>query len=106
LALNELRDRVRDLYRRAGRRVPPVIRLPTPLFSAVVGAVGVLMPAEARRALKTLPVFLDYLATDQSFANRRTQALLSSAGLPVSLPEQYLDTVLSHYLRIVGSNTA
>lgn len=106
LPLNPLRERVREVFSRAGRRLPPVIRLPTPVFSALLGAVGVLMPRETRRALKTLPVFLDYLATEQTFANRRTQELLSGVGLAVPLPEEYLDTVLGYYLGSADSRAA
>jgi len=106
LPLNPLRERVREVFSRAGRRLPPVIRLPTPVFSALLGAVGVLMPKETRRALKTLPVFLDYLATEQTFANRRTQELLSGVGLAVPLPEEYLDTVLGYYLGRADSRAA
>ena len=56
------------------------------------------MPNEARRGIKTLPVFLDYLATEQSFANARTQGLLSTVGLAVPVPSNYLGKVLDYYL--------
>lgn len=101
LPLNPLRERVRQNFARAGRRLPPVIKLPTGLFSAILTGVGVLMPAEARRAIKTLPVFLDYLATEQTFANDRTQELLSGVGLGLPAPDQYLDKVLGYYLENV-----
>ena len=58
-----------------------------------------LMPADARRAIKTLPVFLDYLATEQTFDNRSTQALLATTGLDVPAPATYLDKVLGYYLQ-------
>lgn len=98
LPLNPLRDRVRQAFSLAGRRLPPVIDLPTGVFRAILTGASLLMPAEARRAVKTLPVFLDYLATDQTFANRETQQLLVEVGLPVPAPEQYLDRVLHYYL--------
>jgi nucleoside-diphosphate-sugar epimerase len=94
LPLKPLRERVRTAFAQAGRRLPPVIGLPTPVFSAILAAASLLMSAEDRRAVRTLPVFLDYLATEQSFANHRTQALLS--GVPA--PERYLDQVLAYYL--------
>ncbi len=102
LALNPLRERVREDFARAGRRLPPVIRLPTSVFSALLSGVSVLMPAEAKRAVRTLPVFLDYLATEQTFANHRTQELLSAAGLSLPAPEDYLDRVLSYYLTLAA----
>lgn len=106
LALNPLRERVRKDFARAGRRLPPVIRLPTRVFSALLSGVSMLMPAEARRAVKTLPVFLDYLATDQTFANHRTQELLAAAGLSVPAPEHYLERVLGYYLTHAGGKAA
>lgn len=62
LPLSPLRDRVRQAFSRAGRRLPPVIDLPTGVFRALLTGASLLMPAEARRAVRTLPVFLDYLA--------------------------------------------
>jgi thioester reductase-like protein len=98
LPLEPLRENVRRAFRSAGRRLPPVINLPTGVFRALLNGVSVFMPAETRRAIKTLPVFLDYLATEQTFANSRTQALLSAAGLGLPAPSTYLDKVLNYYL--------
>ena len=98
LPLAPLRDHVRRVFRDAGHRLPPIINLPTELFKILLAAVSFFMPSEARRAIKTLPVFLDYLATEQTFANRQTQALITAAGLAVPPPNSYLDKVLGYYL--------
>lgn len=98
LALEPLRESVRRAFTLAGRRVPRLVNLPTGVFSKLLSAASLLMPADARRAVKTLPVFLDYLATEQTFANHRTQELLAAAGIAVPLPEQYLQQVLGYYL--------
>lgn len=98
LPLAPLRSQVRSAFGAAGRHLPPVINLPTGVFRALLSGVSVFMPAETRRAVKTLPVFLDYLATEQSFANHRSQALLAGAGLAVPMPSSYLDKVLGYYL--------
>ena len=98
LALGPLREVVRRAFAAAGQRLPPVINLPTGVFRALLGGVSLFMPGETRRAIKTLPVFLDYLATEQTFANARTQALLSTVGLAVPTPSSYLDSVLNFYL--------
>ena len=103
LPLYRLRDQVRQAFSRAGRRLPPLIDLPTGVFRAILTGVTVLMSVEARRAVRTLPVFLDYLATDQTFANRDTQQLLADGGWPVPAPEQYLDRVLHYYLESAKS---
>lgn len=102
LPLKPLRDSVRRTFRASGRRLPPVVTLPPSVFRSLLAGVGVFMPADARRAIKTLPIFLDYLATDQSFANRQTQALLANAGLGVPKPDTYLDKVLNYYLANSG----
>ncbi|MDS4013407.1 MAG: SDR family oxidoreductase [Candidatus Accumulibacter sp.] len=98
LLLAPLRERVRQTFASAGRRVPPLITLPASAFSALVRALAIFLPSDAKRAIRTLPVFLEYLATDQSFANRQTLALTSSAGLALPSPECYLDRVLGYYL--------
>lgn len=102
LPLKPLRDSVRRIFRAGGRRLPPIVTLSPSVFRSLLGGVGVFMPADARRAIKTLPIFLDYLATDQSFANHQTQALLASAGLGVPEPDSYLDKVLNYYLENGG----
>ena len=98
LALGPLREIVRRAFAAAGRRLPPVINLPTGVFRALLSGVSAFMPNEARRAIKTLPVFLDYLATEQTFANARTHGLLSTVGLAVPVPSSYLGKVLDYYL--------
>ena len=59
---------------------------------------GPLSPRKVRRALETLPIFLDYLAENETFLNRETTALLSAAGIELPCAEEYLDRVLDYYL--------
>jgi thioester reductase-like protein len=99
LPLDPLRESVRQSFAAAGRRLPPIISLPPGIFRAILAGVGVFMPSDVRRAIKTLPVFLDYLATEQSFGNSRSQALLATAGLAVPPPYSYLENVLRFYLQ-------
>jgi hypothetical protein len=101
LPLISLRNRVRRSFTAAGRRVPPLLSLRPGVFRAVLSGISVFMPGDVRRAIKTLPVFLDYLATEQSFANSRTQGLLAPAGLAVPSPNSYLEQVLDYYLQNV-----
>ena len=103
LPLAPLRDHVRATFARAGRRLPRETTLPPRVFTALLTAVGIFMPREVRRAIRTLPVFLDYLATEQSFSNEHSQALLATAGLAVPAPETYLDKVLAYYLANSGT---
>jgi len=99
LPLKPLRNDVRRVFRAGGRRLPPIISLPTGVFRKLLTGTSWLMPADARRAVKTLPVFLDYLATEQTFDNRSTQALLATTGLDLPAPATYLDKILGYYLQ-------
>ena len=99
LLLAPLQEEVRRSFAAGGLRLPTLIHLPTGLFTAILSAASVFMPSDVRRAVKTLPVFLDYLATEQTFANHRTQALLAPAGFPLPPPANYLDKVLAYYLK-------
>jgi thioester reductase-like protein len=101
LPLAPLRDRVRLSFAASGRRLPPIITLPPGAFRALLAAASLFMPDESRRAVKTLPVFLDYLATEQSFSNSSSKTLLASAGIAVPAPDSYLDKILAYYLKNV-----
>jgi nucleoside-diphosphate-sugar epimerase len=98
LPLGLLRKQVRQSFAAAGRHLPPVITLPPAAFRAILSGIGLLMPKDVRRAIKTLPVFLEYLATEQSFANGSTGTVLATAGLAVPPPRCYLDKVIGYYL--------
>ncbi len=96
--LGELRVQVRARFAAAGRSTPGPVTVPTWVLRSVLPAVGMLTPRRVRRALATLPVFLDYLAEPQAFANTDTRRLLDGAvALPA--PGAYLDRVLEYYLR-------
>lgn len=95
---------VRTEFSAAGQWLPPQITLSPRLFMRIVGAVGLFAGAKARRAIGTLPVFLDYLGTRQSFANAETQALFAPVGLQVPPAMSYLSTVLRRYLQRADSS--
>ena len=93
-----LQDEVRRLFAVHGRRVPPRLSLPAGLFTGALGLASRFMDEKTRRAVGTLPIFLEYLASAQRFENARTQALLARAGIAVPDWENYLGTVLGAYL--------
>jgi thioester reductase-like protein len=98
LPLDELRGFIRKKFSASGVSIPPAISMPPGVFRAVLRVVSLFMPSEVRRAIKTLPVFLDYLATEQTFANAETRGLLEEVGLAIPSPDQYLSKVLDYYL--------
>lgn len=107
LPLPALRDRVRERMRQQGRRLPPVLTLPAGTFRRALGVAARFLDERSRRAVATLPVFLDYLASNQRFENARTRALLE-ADDPGSAPplwQTYLDRVLDGYLASRGGGT-
>lgn len=99
LRVDALQRVVRAEFSAAGQWLPPRITLSPRNFMQIVGALGLFAGAKARRAIGTLPVFLDYLGTRQSFANAETQALLAPVGLQVPPVTSYLSTVLRRYLQ-------
>lgn len=100
LTLEELQSRVRASFVAAGIHVPKRIAIPPGILRAALPIVRMLVPAPQRRALSTLPIFLDYLAGTQGFANIETRGLLGEAGIRLPPVESYLGTVLDRYLLI------
>lgn len=97
IPLAQLQVLVRHAARERGLRLPPVRRLPARLFRAVTHGLGLIATQKLRRPLRTLPIFLDYLESAQSFANHATRATLQAAGIGIPVPQAYLPRVLSRY---------
>jgi thioester reductase-like protein len=81
LTIARLREMVRIAFVGHGRVLPRPVTVPSWLFRAAIPAVGAVAPERDRRALSTLPIFLDYMAEAQSFGNPQTVARLSPAGI-------------------------
>ncbi|HEY3196412.1 MAG TPA: SDR family oxidoreductase [Nitrospirales bacterium] len=98
LPLLNLRDRIGRKFRAAGFAVPPPVIIPAGIFRAAVPILRVIMPANIRRALNALPIFLEYLAEDQSFGNQASSELLNRAGICYPATTDYVDRALDYYL--------
>lgn len=96
--LIELQDRVRDLFRAQGRGLSRRFTLPPKLFQGVLSLASRLMDEKTRRAVATLPIFLDYLDSKQQFENQETTLILGQAGISTPAWRDYLDIVLLAYL--------
>jgi len=95
--LAALGERVRARFAAAGLACPRPRTVPAGLLRAALPVARRLAPRGARRALATLPVFLEYLAGSTAFANDETRRLVGGAvALPA--PASYLDAVLDYYL--------
>lgn len=96
--LTDLQKRVRERFAAHGLKVPPCISLPPQVFTGLLSVMTRFMHAETRRAAATLPVFLDYLDSNQRFENVETRRLLESVGIALPNWTSYVDTVMSAYL--------
>jgi len=96
--LEELKAVVRAAFKAHGMRVPPGIRLPRGAFAALARMAARLAPASQRKALATLPIYLDYLADRQGFDNAAYTRWLASRGQRLPLAADYLPGVLGYYM--------
>lgn len=95
--IRDLATRVRAAFVAHGRQVPRLRAVPPMMFRALTSVAGRLMPTTAG-ALRSLPYFLAYLETPQTFANAESRRFFSAAGLDLPRLDAYLDPVLSRYL--------
>lgn len=96
--LEDLKANVRTAFKAHGLSVPPGIRLPRRWFAALARLAARLAPVSQRKALATLPIYLDYLADRQGFDNAKYTAWLASRGMSAPRSEDYLPAVLDYYL--------
>ena len=81
-----------------GRKLPRLRSVNRRLLERLVPIIGAFAGVKTRRALRSLPPVLAYLAEDQGFSNVETARMLGAAGLPVPPVESYLDPILRYYL--------
>ena len=98
LKIPVLRDRVLDSLRARNPRLASPRLVPTWMFRRALPLMRLFAPQKARRALRALPLFLDYLDEQQSFANIETQKLLNLSGITTPAVDDYLGNVLAYYL--------
>lgn len=98
--LADLRPAVREAFRAHGRRVPPAFQIPIGWFSALPRIAARLAPRRLRRALSTLPIYLDYLADTQGFGNAEYLRWLQQRRVAPPAAEAVVAAVLDHYLAV------
>lgn len=100
ITLIELQHLVRDKMIQNQLKLPRIKRLPVTLFVVLLKIVGIFMGSKSKRALKTVPVFLNYLKDYQGFENHQTRQFLEAFGGPKLADKNiYLLIVLNHYLK-------
>lgn len=99
LSVLEIARRLHQALDEAGERPRPLRVVRPAWFRALIPVVSRLLPAKPRRALQSLPFFLDYLAEDQTFGNAETTAFLQQHQLSLPAPAEYLPVILAYYHR-------
>lgn len=99
IPLKQLQVIIRDAFTARGHRLPRAFHVPAKVFGSAVRALRLVADARTRSALDTLPVFLEYLETNQAFDNTLTAGWLAEERLAMPRAEEYLDAILSYYLQ-------
>ncbi len=100
LRLVELRETVREIFRRGGLMGwTPKIDFTRENFMRVMRGVATFLPERERRAVNTLPIYLDYLAGIQQFGNDDSTRRLTALGVATPDNDQVLRQVLDYYVK-------
>ncbi len=91
--LMDLMKHVKDNF----NKTPATKTVPLWLFKGSLPLISLFVPSKARRAMKALPVFFNYLSHEQAFENHNTKGMLEEIGIPLPSPDDYLKRVLSAY---------
>jgi thioester reductase-like protein len=98
LRVPELLQSVRDAYMQHGVSLPRIINLQPRFFKAFLSGAIFFATTRAKRRLRTLGFFLDYVSTKIAFENSKTRLLLDRGGINIPDPSTYLRPVLDYYL--------
>ena len=99
--LTQLQNIVRTLMKNQGVKLPLIILVPSVLYIPLVKLITPLAHEKMRRAMKTLPIFLDYLRDRSIFDNKNTITYLKKKSGPELTPiKNYIEKVFNVYLKI------
>lgn len=96
--LEEVKAAVRRSFSRHGLFVPPSLTMPITWYSRLATIGARLAPSRHRKALATLPIYLNYLADRQAFGNPRFSEWFSAQGHAIPRWQDYLERILDRYL--------
>ena len=100
IKLTELQKLVREKMIQNNSKLPSLKSLPVFMFALFLKVISIFITGKAKRSLKTVPVFLNYLKDYQGFDNQQTKQYIESAGGPkLADKNNYLGNVLSNYLQ-------
>lgn len=98
IRLTELRQTIEFVFKSRGLITPSIHFLPRSLFSGCLPLIGALVSASHKKAVRSLPFFLDYLKESQSFENGKTGGALGVQGIVVPQTPLYVRRILEYYL--------
>jgi len=98
IPISVLKDRVQRIFKSFGEKLPRSVSIPIALFKASLPFISLFVSPKAKRAIKTLPVFFDYLAERQSFANASTRVVLEPEGIKLPDIHKYIEAILAYYV--------
>lgn len=94
--VNELVSRVQTSFAQNSGKPPRAI--PAGLFRAALPVMVWFAGEREKKALRNLPIFLDYLAVPQGFSNEKSKVFFNQVGINLPNPDRYLPSVLNYYL--------
>jgi thioester reductase-like protein len=96
--LEDLKAAVRQAFAVRGLSVPRGVNIPIRWYGRLARLGAWLAPSSQRKALATLPIYLDYLADRQGFGNPQFFSWFKSQGHQLPKWDGYLPRVLDYYL--------
>lgn len=93
----DLKKQVQKVFKEHGKFLSRPLSIPIWLFKSLLPVIAIFVSPEAKRAMKALPVFFDYLAENTDFSNVKTKKIIEKR---INTPEinYYLKNTLDCYL--------
>ncbi len=105
IRMDDLKRLVRSAFAAFGLAASRDVVLARRVYARIATLAARLAPPSARKALSTLPIYLDYLADSQSFDNAAFVEWASLRGITLPPPEKYLPAALDFYLAAQRNTT-
>ena len=94
--VNELVTLVQSTFASSKGKKPTAI--PSGVFRAALPVMAWFAGEREKKALRNLPIFLDYLAVPQGFSNEKSNVFFAGVGISLPNPKKYLPAILNFYL--------
>jgi len=95
----DLTVQLRAIYASHNLPLPRLLKLPFGVYRRLTPAAARFAPQKLRPMLRSLPLFLDYLADRQVFDNANTTAFFSRHGIDAPCAKEYLGRIMGFYFQ-------